>query len=274
MKLGKLPGACCALALLAIPQAHATDTPWEKGSLQLSAFITNSDTELRVDAAGGGLGAVVDVEDVLGLDSEKFTYRIDAIYRVGESRRHQFDLHYYDSRRSATKVIDRAITVGDVTFPINAQVDTRFDLQFINLDYSYAFLQDDRVRVSAAVGLHSTGIKLKLDEVGGTNAFEERSFTAPLPVLGLRGEVMLTPRWRFKGGVDAFYLEYDEVTGSLTDISLAVEYLPFKNVGFGVGVNSVKMHVSAEGETDIGVDLNGELKFDFTGALLYAKLFF
>jgi hypothetical protein len=70
-----------------------------------------------------------------------------------------------------------------------------------------------------------------------------------------------------------FYLEYDRYEGSLVDTSLALEYLPFKNVGFGLGLNIVRYGVKAEEASDV-IDFNGKVQLDFVGALLYVKLFF
>jgi hypothetical protein len=264
---------CGLLALSAANvQAQSAGTPWEKGSIQLGGFITSSDTEMRVNSSSGAVGAVVNVEDALGVSGEKSTFRIDGFYRFGETRRHQVDLHYFDSRRSATKVLDETIEVGDTTFPIGATVATQFNLQFINLDYSYAFFQDDRLRLSVAGGLHTTGVKFKLESP--PTLFQDESFTAPLPVVGLRGEVAVTERWRLKGSADAFYLEYDQFTGLLADTSLAVEYLPFKHAAFGLAINTIRMKVESDGDNAEGTDLNGELKFTFTGLLMYARYLF
>jgi hypothetical protein len=215
---------------------------------------------------------VVNVEDALGVGSEKATFRIDTFYRFGETRRHQIDLHYFDSRRSGDRVLDETIEIGDTVFPIGATVSTEFDLQFINLDYSYAFFQDDRVRLSVAGGLHTTGVKFKADSP--PTFFEDQSFTAPLQVVGLRGEVAVTERWRLRGSSDMFFLEYDQYTGLLADTSLAVEYLPFKHAAFGLGINSVRMKIESDGDNSGGTDLNGELKFNFTGLLMYARYLF
>jgi hypothetical protein len=263
----------CALVAVFPCTVHAQATlPWEKGSFQIGGFITSSDTEMRVDSTGGGAGAVVNVEDALGVKGEKNTYRIDTFYRFGETRRHQVDLHYFDSRRSGDRVVDDTIQIGDATFPVGAQVSTQFDLKFINLDYSYAFFQDDRVRLAVAGGVHSTGVHYKVSSPG-LGLFEDQSYTAPLPVAGLRGEVAVTERWRLKAALDLFYLKYDRYTGTLADSTLAVEYLPFKHMGVGLGLNSLRMRVEAEGE-DGGPKLNSELKFNFTGLLLYGKFFF
>lgn len=264
--------ACAVLAVLPCTVHAQATQPWEKGSFQIGGFITSSDTEMRVDSDRGGVGAVVNVEDALGVKGEKNTYRIDTFYRFGETRRHQVDLHYFDSRRSGDRVVNDTIQVGNSTFPVGAQVSTEFDLKFINLDYSYAFFQDDRVRLSVAGGLHTTGVHYKLESPGLALA-EDQSYTAPLPVAGLRGEVAVTERWRLKAGLDLFYLKYDRYTGTLADSTLAVEYLPFKHAGVGLGLNSLRMKIEAEGDAG-GPNLNSELKFNFTGLLLYAKFFF
>lgn len=252
-------------------RAQSASLPWEKASIQIGGFITSSDTQMRVDSKGGGAGAVVNLEDALGLNSEKTTYRIDGFYRFGETRRHEVELHYFDSRRSGEKVLDRTIEVGDTTFPIGASVSTQFDLKFINLDYSYAFFQDDRVRLSVAGGLHTIGVHYKLDSPG-LALFEDEKFTAPLPVAGFRGEVVVTERWRLKGGVDVLYVEYNQYTGALADTNVAVEYLPFKHAGFGLALNNVRMKLESDGGD--GTSLNGQLNFNFSGLLLYARLFY
>jgi hypothetical protein len=265
---------CVLLAVSAgTVRAQSASTPWEKGSIQFGGFITSSDTEMRIDSSSGAIGAVVNVENALGVDSSKTTFRIDTFYRFGETRRHQIDLHYFDSRRSGDRVLDDTLEIGDTVFPIGATVSTQFDLQFINLDYSYAFVQDDRVRLSVAGGLHTTGVHFKVDSPG-LALFEDQTFTAPLPVVGLRGEVAVTERWRLKGGADVFYLEYDQYTGLLADTSLAVEYLPFKHAAFGLGINTVRMKVESDGDNSGGTDLKGEVKFNFTGLLMYARYLF
>ena len=267
--------ACGAFALgCGAAQAADGNLPWEKGSLSIGGFITNSSTDLQINSDSLGVGAVVDLEDTLGVSSDKSTWRLDGFWRFGNTRRHQIDFTYFDSRRSGNRVLDESIQIGDEVFPINARVDTEFDLRFINVNYSYAFFQDDRVRLAGAVGLHTTGVELKLKEVGGAANVEEESFTAPLPAVGLRGDIALTERWRLKAGLDVFYLSTGGYTGVLSDALLAVEWLPFKHVGFGAGLNAINIKVDADGDDDYGLDLNGQLKFRFTGAMLYIKAFY
>ena len=63
------------------PASH--DTPWEKFSLNAGYFIANTNTNLSL---GSGLGVTVDVEELLGLRYDQFSFssgRFLALY--GES---------------------------------------------------------------------------------------------------------------------------------------------------------------------------------------------
>jgi hypothetical protein len=127
------------------------------------------------------------------------------------------------------------------------------------------------VRLSGAVGVHTTGIKLKVSSLG--LGVEEEEVTAPLPVIGLRADIALTERWRLWGSTDVFYLSYDNFSGGLMDAGMGVEYLPFEHLGFGLGLNAVRYQLEGDGDGALG-DINGKVRYDFAGALLYVKFFF
>ncbi len=257
--------------LIAVAHAQAEDNPWEKFSIAVGGFLTESDTSIRVNSKTLGVGAVVDVENVLGVERSYSTYRIDARYRFGQSRRHEVEFHYFNSDRSGDKLLEEDLQIGDVIFPAGTGVVTDFEMQFVNVDYVYNFLMDDRVRVGASVGVHTTGVRLQVSESGGPKV-EEESFTAPLPMIGLRAEVLLTPRWRLKSDVNVFYLEYDKYTGRLSDFVIALEYLPWTHFAIGTGVNAINYRI--ESDDDSLANFNGELTFQMTGFMIYGRYFF
>ena len=259
-------------ALLYAGFAHGQDSyngPWEKFSFAVGGFVTESDTTFQLNSKAAGVGAVVDLENALGVERSFNTYRIDTKYRFGETRRHEIEFHYFDSKRDGDKTLEQDLQIGDVEFLAGTGVLTEFELRFANLDYVYNFLMDDRVRLGVSAGLHATGVKLKVSDSGGSSA-EEESFTAPLPMLGLRSEVLLTERWRLKIDVNFFYLEYDRYTGRLSDSFIGVEYIPWKNFGFGAGINNINYALEADDDSSIA-DWNGELEFQLTGFMLYGK---
>jgi len=246
--------------------------PWDKFGVSVGGFITRSSTTVQLNSSTLGVGAVVDLENTLGVETDFQTYRIDMNYRFGESRRHEIEFHYFDSKRTGDRTLDQDLQIGDLIFPAGTGVNTEFNLMFANVDYVYNFLMDDRMRIGASAGLHTAGIGLKIQETGGQKV-EDEEFTAPLPMIGLRSEFLLTPRWRLKMDFNFFYLEYDNYTGSLSDSIIAVEYRPWKRFGIGAGVNNVNYNVQADTDDAI-VGLNGEIEFNMTGLLLYGKYFF
>jgi hypothetical protein len=229
-------------------------------------------SELRIGSATLGAGVIVDVEDALGMESSMSVFRADALYRFGTNRRHQVDFTYYDFRRDATEKIGRVIDWGDNTYPIGTTVDSFFNVRVFRGSYSYALFQDDRFRIGASFGLYVLPIDMgiRADGIGA----EEEDITAPLPVFGIKIDFALTPKLFLKQSFDAFYLEYKNFKGSIVSATLALEYNVWKNVGLGIGVDTFRLKIEAEGEDYPGIDFIGDLEFNYTGLLLYTRVYF
>src|SRR5215208_7550758 len=162
--------------------AAAEETsPWERYSINLGALFTESDNELRFDSGNLGIGATLDPSQTLGMDTEDVNYRIDAFWRFGSTRRHQLEVHYFNVDNDGTRTLDLNTQIGDVLFPNGAVVNSRLELEFLNFDYSYAFFQDDRIRLAGAIGIHTTALDFTVD-APRQNLADSESFTAPLPV--------------------------------------------------------------------------------------------
>ena len=271
-------GLMLALSFTILPlSAHAADNavynrPWEKFNLQAGAFFAALDDKVQVGA--GGAGVLIDVEDALGMDAHNTSFRVGGSYRIGEKRRHRVDLEYFYFNRDSNKTLGQNITVDNVLFPSGTNVDATFNFQILKAAYSYSFFQDDRMDLAASIGLFVMPLKLEINASGAGGKSEDLKFTAPLPVLGLRGDFAITPRWFFRSKLEFFYLEYQNFTGGLMDTNLAVEYNPWKNWGFGFGVESTKIKLSAEGSDYPNLDFNGDVKMSFIGAQLYVRYFF
>ena len=245
--------------------------PWERFSISVGGFITESDTTVQINSNTLGVGAVLDLENVLGVERSFQTYRIDAKYRIGQTRRHEIELHYFNSQRDGNKALEQDIQIGDQIFTVGTSVSTEWELQSLNIDYVYNFLMDERVRLGLAAGVHTTGIRLKVAE-NTRNRVEQEEFTAPLPMFGFRSEVILARNWRLRTDLSVFYLEYDQFTGRLADGFIGIEWNPWKNFGFGAGANAVRYSVEADGE-DLA-NFSGEIEYNLTGLLLYGRYFF
>ena len=102
----------------------------------------------------------------------------------------------------------------------------------------------------------------------------EAKFTAPLPTIGLRMDIALTPKWFVRTGTQIFYLEYEQFKGAIRSLNGSIEYMPWKHVGFGLGIDSLNIEVEAEGEDYPGIDFSGYMEFKYVGLQLYARFAF
>jgi hypothetical protein len=111
--------------------------------------------------------------------------------------------------------------------------------------------------------------------VSGTLENEgQQDFIAPLPTLGLRLDIALAPKWYLRSGSHYFYLKYDRFRGSLITGYTALEYKPWQHVGIGLGFDSFRLGVEAEGEDYPSIDFRGNIDFEYVGAQLYVRYFF
>jgi hypothetical protein len=258
------------LALWSIAGVAAADatSPWERYSINLGALYSDSDNELRFDSDNLGVGVTLDPHETLGMDTEDVNYRIDAFWRFGSTRRHQLEVHYFNIDNSGGRTLDLNTRIGDVLFPNGAAVNSQLELEFLNVNYSYAFFQDDRMRLAGAIGIDTTAFDFNVNAPRQALAVSE-TFTSPVPVLGLRGDFIVTPRWRFRASTDLIYLPLNEYDVSVSDSLLAVEYLPFEHAGIGLGVNNVRYRIDSD-----SLDVDGKARLQFLGALAYLKLRF
>jgi hypothetical protein len=250
--------------------------PWEKGSVSFGGFAALMDSSLTLGV--NNIGVNVSAENLLNLDSQVTVFRLNALYRPGKTRRNQIDFTYAAYHRSGSSILNKEIVVGDVTLPVGAQLDTVFNFDIIRGDYSYAFLQDDRMRIAAGLGIYAVPLKYSLNSTttSGRVKVEAADITLPLPALALRADFLLIPKLYLMTSIDAMYIEYQNFQGSLYDVNLALEYRPWKHVGLGVGFNSFTVDVKNSGTKSEypGANFNGEVGVHYGGLMLYGKFLF
>ena len=261
----------------AAPAPEKKNLPWEKGSISFGGFAAAFDSTVSFGRSRTG-GVSFNAEDLFDLDTSLTVLRVDAMYRPGQSLRHQLDFSYAAYHRSGSTTLSRDLSIGDITYPIGAKVDTVFNFDIIRGTYSYALLQDDRMRVALGLGVYAVPLKIRIRgaTAGGEEAIEGANATLPLPALALGGQFQLIPKLFLYTGVEAMYLEISDFRGSLLEANVGLEYRPWKHVGFGLGYNS--MTVNVEGETTKshypGVDFLGKVGVRYSGLMLYGKFTF
>jgi hypothetical protein len=244
----------------------AADPGSERASISLGAFITDRDTNGRLDSDTLGQGTVFDAEDDLGLDSSDTVARLDAYYRFNS--RHRIDFSVFDLSRHATATIDEPIQFGDEVFDINSTISTDLDLTIYKAAYTYSFLMRENGYLGVTGGLYVLSTDISLREPN-TGQFEVGDLTAPLPVLGLRGNYRLTPRLLLRSSAELFAIEFEDVDGSLFDFYIGLDYHFHDKFAVGLGYNNVSLDVDADAS-----EFKGVLDWTYDGVLLNVQYSF
>lgn len=257
---------------------YTNDSPWKKLSFDAGVFLTSTNTSLRF---GSGVGVSVDLEEALGMDTTNSVYRLGGYWRFTKNRRHRLDLSWFSLHRTGDKKILDQIVIEppgggeDIVLNPGTEVKSEFDLDIYQINYSYSFIQDERLDICAQVGLYIMPISFSLSASGLVNTAGDQNFTAPLPLIGLRLDLLIAPKWYLRNGFQAFYVEYGAYTGSIVEVRSAIEYNPWKHVGFGFGFDAFRVRAQADGDEAIpGMDLRGNVEFEYLGLMLYGRIFF
>ena len=273
----------CALMILSGPVLAAdndpADMPWKKGYLNLGYYTALLNSSVRLGESNIGIGLDVNVEELLNIDDSGASFRFEGGWRFSKNLRHKVELGWFRFDRSGSNIILEPITVppelGGGT--IQGKFDTTLRFDIIKAKYEYSFLLDERLDFNVGAGLFLMPFKFGiLVDVGSPGSREiKESITAPLPVFSIGFDLLLAPKWFLRQQNDLFYLKYNKYEGGILDVQLALEYLPWKHFGFGLGIDFLNIFVEADSETNVpGVDFTGDINFDISGLQLYLKGFF
>lgn len=246
--------------------------PWNRFSVNLGGFLAGVNTGIRIGSKQLGIGIDINLEDALGMETQNFVFRSDAMYRFGKKKKHSIKASYFSFTRSAKKVLESEIEIGDHIFPIGANIESRFDLSIFNVAYDYSFFSDERVNMGISLGLFIMPIKFEAGIGGKTD--EATDFVAPLPVLGLRTDFAVTQKLYIKQSAEVLYLDLNGFTGSILDLSIRLENNTFKHFGFGLGLNMYTLKIESNGKKYHQIDMVGNLEMGYTGLLFFGKYYF
>jgi len=265
----KIPGIAVCLATivalsLAPPTAKAQDPDRERGSVYIGTFITDRNTSARVDSDAGTPGTDLDLEGDLGLKASTSVGRAGGY--VWLSARQRLDLSYFDLSRSATRKIDETIHFDDKTFLINTAVTTENHLTITKLDYTFSFLNKEKGFLGVTGGFYVMQTRLSLSEPT-LGTYSSEGLTAPLPVIGFRGDYAINDHWTLRGAFQWFGISVDTASGHLTDTYAGVDYGFGKRFAVGLAYDTVNMNIEANKTGH----LKGSLDWSYDGWLLYFK---
>ena len=243
----------------------------EKFSFRGGIFVSANNGGITLGSKQAGLGVVLDLEDALALQTSSFVFRATSNLRFGKRNHSAIILDYFGINRKASKTLEAELELGDNVYPVGTVINTKFNLSIIRAKYEYAFLQDDRVSLGFSAGFYIIPINFSVRS--GDFKDQSASLVAPLPVVGLRSDFLITKKLGLKESAEILYLKYDNFVGSILDLNIALEHRTFKHFGFGAGFNANKIALTAKGKDYPAFDFFGSMKLDYTGFYAFVSFY-
>lgn len=252
-------------------KSDSTAYSWERFSIKAGGFIAGLNSDIQFGNKQSGLGISVNLEDALNLKSSSLVLRGELGYTFGKRMHSNLEFGYFALFRNSTKVLESEITVGDQSFPIGTEVNSRYNLQIFKATYDYTFYSDKRVKLGVSAGLFVMPISFSTSALRLSE--ESIEVVAPLPVLGVSSSFAITPKLYFIQSIEIFYLATSPIKGVISDINLRVEYNIWEHFGLGIGFNSYGLSIEAK-EKNAFLNFKGTIKTSYSGLLFYGKYYF
>ncbi len=245
---------------------------------RISAGGALSSYETRAAWSAKGLvGAVIILEDTLGLDEEVKNFSLKASFRF--NRRNSIELAATDLSRTAHRLIDAEIEWGDYVYRAFGQIATKFDMRVIRLKWKYDFSDSGRLNAGISAGLSTLDLGIALEGEARLEDDESNEWVkgavssahviAPVPVIGFYLDYALSPRWVLRLNTEAIDLDLGQHSGRVLHTEFSFEYLFSDLFGIAVGVSGMDLNYHGEKRGErFGVDFsvksaNASLSFSF-----------
>jgi hypothetical protein len=197
------------------------------------------------------------------------------------SQRNAIEFEFFQLNRDGfIDVIPEPIEVGDLIIE-SGSVNSAFDIGVSRLTYGFSLMRSERMNLQIKAGLHIADMSVGLQLTGAvcdirlgemppgcpgaqSPPLESEDVTAPLPHFGASYSYALSENIAARFQVIGFAIEIDNIDGSLVEVDADINWKPWRNFGFGVGLRYFDVNVEAKGS-----NLNGEFDLEYYGPAMY-----
>lgn len=213
-------------------------------------------------SAGHDLGALINLEELLGFDDQMTTWGLDGFFRLTSNRKHTIRVSYSDYTRDAYTVLSGTVPILDVEFL--GEVSSRFENRVGTVAYQYSFINNGKIEagVTAGFGFYRYGLRLTgryiLDDDPSLEDFGSRKedVLAPVPTVGFFINYALTPKLILDIRTSAIDLAIGVHEGRIFNNSVNLDWYFSRHFGLGIGLaGSDVVYENTSGGSRIKVDL-------------------
>lgn len=230
--------------------------------------------DLNTDvAAGSSLGALIDLEDILGFDDQISTFGFEGMWRFSKNRRHALHLTYGNFDRDAYKAVEGTVPIFDVEF--FGELASSFVNQVLLVEYQYTLVNHHKTEAGFTVGLGTYNYELILegqimigdDPDQAEFRREDVAVIAPVPGVGFYINQALLPNVILELRTSFIDLEIGEHNGRIFRTWANLTWFFNRHWGVGIGLSgSDVVYDQKTSDTRIKIDLRqSSLTLSVTG---------
>ena len=170
----------------------------------------------------------------------------------------------------STTLVDRDIQIGDIVFPIQYHIDSKWDFSLIKVSYAYSFINTAKYEFYLGGGLNVRDISVGFRGVGSflgssdTRIFDDNG-KLPLPTLTVGMQYNVTDKLSVRFRTESFFIQSSDSSGRWQDTYALVDYRIGGRFGVGGGLNFSNINL----ETDLRNDHRAQAESSYSAFLLY-----
>ncbi len=241
-------------------------------TIRASGYFPKIDSSIQVGLPDQP-GPIIDLESDLDFDQRSSLPAVAINWRINDDW--VLTGEFFNIQRSTGATLSREITVGDTTYPIDANVSARFGSNIYRGTIGYLVHQTDKFEFAVALGLHATDFQFEIEgvasvgEAGGGFRSESRSVFAPLPTLGAVVNWEPAPKVTVSTRVDWLSLTIDEYSGRLINAELSGAYRVWRRVDVGAMLRYVDYRVDVSRDNWVG-----QVRYKIRGPAIFMQIGF
>lgn len=243
--------------------------------LLIGTSLTSFDSNMKLNSETFGTEESIDFEDDLKFDRQVNLLLVK--FETEFDKRHKLSFAFLPLHRDAYTTNSDSFTYQDDTIVVGSSVYTTFNINAFDVEYSYRLFDEPRFNLELIGGIYWMETQLSLHARGevvmnGDEYEAEASYfsstrnSAPLPLLGVAGEVNLNERWRASASIRYFKSSHEADENEIVSTILATEYDINDRWGIGASYSYFDAELYIE---NTFIDFDSEIRWKYQGANLY-----
>lgn len=255
------------------PDPRFADTPILTDSVDfiVGGYLIALDTSAALGGAYG-LGSVLQLEEILGLDTHQNLLRLGIDWNV--ARKHSIGLTWFDISRSASGFFEESVDFLDLTFA--GHYESTFNVSYYGFEYRYSLINNNRIDAGFSLGVSTFDLSVSIageaTVIGDDPSQPEievreaaADILAPVPAFGMFIDYAITRRLIVGSTVQYIDLTVGDYDGRFMDLAFTVDYFVSRHFSIGGGLASTDITFADTGDDPYRID------YRYSGVLFHVR---